>query len=78
MSNPSRLVVLIDGKPLPVEEARALWKRFSAHMDVHQGDMAGFAKLCGYASVSPEAIKGQAVLHVQTLDAAAAAPLFDQ
>lgn len=66
------LTVIIDGVPLPDDEARALWTRFSEHMDEHRGDMAGFAKLCGYVSVAPEVRHGQPVLVVQTTEAAAA------
>ena len=70
----SRLAVLVDGVALPDDEARALWTKFSEHMDQHKGDMAGFAKLCGYARVSPEARNGQAVLLIQTTEGAAASP----
>jgi hypothetical protein len=67
MGGQSRLAVVIDGVPLTDDdEARALWTKFSQHMDEHQGDLAGFAKLCGYASVKPEARKGQAVLVIET------------
>lgn len=66
----ARLAVLVDGVALPDDEARELWTKFSEHMDEHQGDMAGFAKLCGYHRVSPEARKGQAVLVVQTREGA--------
>jgi hypothetical protein len=61
-----RLVVLVDGAPLEEEAARALWTEFSAHMDAHQGDMAGFAKQKGWQSVAPEYQKGKAVLVVKT------------
>jgi hypothetical protein len=70
----ARLAVLVDGVALSDDEARDLWTKFSEHMDEHKGDMAGFAKLCGYARVSPEARKGQAVLVVQTTEGAARAP----
>ncbi|MFT3768077.1 MAG: hypothetical protein QM820_21720 [Minicystis sp.] len=66
------LAVLKDGAPLPDDEARALWIAFSAHMDEHRGDMAGFAKLKGWHSVLPEHRKGQAVLVVSTTPEAAA------
>jgi hypothetical protein len=49
-----RLKVIVDGDPMPEEEAHAFWKRFSDHMDTHKGDLAGFAKLEGYASVHPK------------------------
>jgi hypothetical protein len=47
------LSVVVDGVPMPDAEARELWKRFSAHMDAHKGDLLGFAKAEGYASVHP-------------------------
>ncbi len=58
----ARLAGFVDGVPLPEEEARALWARFSAHMDSHKGDLAGFARAEGFASVHPESRSGQAVL----------------
>jgi hypothetical protein len=66
MSEASRLGVLIDGVPLGDEEARALWTEFSAHMDEHRGDMAGFAKKKGWRSVLPDYRKGRAVLVVDS------------
>lgn len=47
------LKVLVDGEPMPEEEARVFWARFSAHMDRNKGDLAGFAKAEGFASVHP-------------------------
>ncbi|MFO0760513.1 MAG: hypothetical protein U0359_28795 [Byssovorax sp.] len=70
----SRLAVLIDGAPLPEEEARALWVAFSEHMDQHRGDFAGFAALKGWFSVKPEHRQGKAVLVVQTSETAKVAP----
>ena len=58
----SRLAVTIDGTPLPEDEARALWDRFSAHMDAHAGDLEGFATAEGLASVHPAAEGGRAIL----------------
>lgn len=66
MSEKSRLSVVIDGAPLPDEEARALWTKFSEYMDEHRGDMAGFARLNGYVSVAPEVRRGEPVLVVKT------------
>lgn len=66
MSDKSHLAVIVDEAPLPDEEARALWIKFSEHMDEHRGDMAGFAKLHGYVSVAPEVRKGEPVLVVRT------------
>jgi hypothetical protein len=50
----SILRVLVDGVPMPDPEARAFWRRFSAWMDAHTGDLAGFARSEGLASVHPE------------------------
>jgi hypothetical protein len=58
----SALGVLIDGEPLEAEEAIAFWKRFSAWMDEHRGDLAGFARSEGLASVAPEVHDGAPVL----------------
>jgi hypothetical protein len=74
MSDQSRLAVIVDGVPLPEDEARTLWTKFSEHMDQHRGDMAGFAKLHGYVSVAPEARLGRAVLVVRTTSPAPPAP----
>jgi hypothetical protein len=56
------LRVLVDGEPLPNEEGVAFWKRFSAWMDEHPGDLGGFAKSEGLASVQPEMHGGAPVL----------------
>jgi hypothetical protein len=58
------LAVVVDGVSLGEEEARAFWARFSAHMEAHKGDLAGFAKSEGFASVHPEMHAGGAVLVV--------------
>jgi hypothetical protein len=58
----SRLVVIIDGVPLPEPEAREFWARFSAHMEQHRGDLAGFARSEGLARVQPELHAGEPVL----------------
>jgi hypothetical protein len=49
----AKLTVLVDGTPMPDEEARAFWTRFSDHMEKNKGDLAGFAKAEGFASVRP-------------------------
>jgi hypothetical protein len=56
------LRVLVDGTPLAEPVARAFWQRFSAWMDEHKGDLAGFAKAEGLASVNPELHGGEPVL----------------
>ena len=48
-----RLTVIVDGVPMPDEEARAFWARFSEHMEKNKGDLGGFAKAEGFASVRP-------------------------
>lgn len=64
MNKPSRLSVLVDGEPMSDDDARAFWSRFSAHMETHRGDLAGFAKAEGFVSVHPEMSAGRAVLIV--------------
>ena len=56
------LAVTIDGVPVAEDEARAIWERFSAHMEEHRGDLAGFARAEGYASAHPTPEGGKAVL----------------
>ena len=56
------LAVTLDGVPLAEAEARAIWQRFSAYMEEHKGDLAGFARAEGYASVHPTPEGGKAVL----------------
>jgi hypothetical protein len=58
----SVLRVLVDGEALPTEEAIAFWKRFSAWMDEHPGDLGGFARSEGLTSVTPEMHAGAPVL----------------
>ena len=58
----SALRVVLDGEPLPAEEAIAFWKRFSEWMDEHRGDLAGFARSEGLSSVQPEVHDGSPVL----------------
>ena len=62
----TRLMAEIDGVSLPEEEARALWKEFSEHMDANRGDVVGFATAKGWERVAPEHREGKAVLIVQT------------
>ncbi len=60
----STLQVLVDGQAMPAEEGVAFWKRFSAWMDEHPGDLGGFAKSEGFARVQPEMHDGSPVLVV--------------
>jgi hypothetical protein len=62
VSAASVLAVLVDGVPMPEAEGRAFWGRFSAYMEEHRGDLAGFAKQEGFASVHPAMEGGRAVL----------------
>lgn len=62
MSQESRLVVIVDNRALPDDEARAIWVRFSLWMDEHRGDMDGFAKQEGFVVARPETREGKAVL----------------
>jgi hypothetical protein len=65
-SSGGRLVVVRDGVELPEEQARALWRAFSEHMDRNQDDLDGFARAHGFVSVKPEHRRGRAVLVVTT------------
>jgi hypothetical protein len=56
------LRVLVDGAPMADEAGRAFWQRFSAWMEEHHGDLGGFAKAEGLASVRPEMHAGEPVL----------------
>ncbi len=56
------LAVLVDGVPLAEEDARGVWQRFSAWMEEHPSDLAGFARAEGFASVHPELQVGEPVL----------------
>ncbi len=58
----ARLGVVVDGVALPEDEARALWQTFSAYMEEHRGDLAGFAKSQGFVSAHPRSEGGRAVL----------------
>jgi hypothetical protein len=57
-----KLGVLVDGEAMGEEDARAFWGRFSTWMDANKGDLAGFAKAEGFASVHPTMQDGRAVL----------------
>jgi hypothetical protein len=56
------LRVILDGEPMPAEEALAFWRRFSEWMEGHVGDLAGFAAAEGLQSVRPELHGGAPVL----------------
>ncbi len=63
------LAVLVDGAPMPADEARAFWQRFSDWMEERKGDLAGFAAQEGFASVHPAVEKGSPVLRVSKTQA---------
>lgn len=56
------LKVKVDGVFLPETEARALWARFSAHMETNRGDLLGFAKAEGFESIQPAVEGGRPLL----------------
>ncbi len=59
-----------DGHALEPDDARELWGHFSAWMDDHPGDLAGFAAALGVTSVRPALdAGGAAVLVVSTTEA---------
>jgi hypothetical protein len=58
------LAVEIDGVPVSDDDARALWERFSAWMEEHRGDLAGFAAKEGYASAHPGIASGRPILRL--------------
>jgi hypothetical protein len=57
------LAVFVDGSAMPEPDARAFWARFSAWMEEHRGDLAGFAANEGFASVHPGVENGLPVLY---------------
>jgi hypothetical protein len=70
----STLACVIDGVALPEEDAKALWKEFSEHMDEKRGDFAGYAKKKDWFSVLPEYRGGKAVLVIRTTAKARSLP----
>ena len=59
---PRKLGVRVDGELLAEGEARALWERFSAHMEAHHRDLGGFAEAEGFASIQPQMEGGHPIL----------------
>lgn len=66
---PGALAVLVDGQPMPEAEARAFWQRFSDWMEDHKGDLLGFAKAEGFASVHPGVADGRPLLRASRTEA---------
>jgi hypothetical protein len=62
-----RLAVVRDGVELPEEQARALWRAFSEHMERSTDGHEGFARAHGFASVKAEHRRGRAVLVVASV-----------
>lgn len=62
-----RLSVVRDGVDLPEEQARALWRAFSEHMERSRHDYDGFARDHGFLSVRAEHRRGRAVLIVSSV-----------
>jgi hypothetical protein len=54
----SQLAAVVDGKPSEPADAKALWERFSAYMDEHQGDFDGFAKEEGLLAARVDVVQG--------------------
>ncbi len=61
-----RLSVVRDGVDLPEEQARALWRAFSEHMERSRHDFDGFARDHGFLSVRAEHRRGRAILIVSS------------
>jgi hypothetical protein len=66
---PAGLAVVVDGVPLPPNEAHALWRRFSEWMEEHRGDLAGFAAREGFKSIHPAVEGGRPVLRASHVEA---------
>lgn len=62
----AHLSVIVDGKALDERAARDVWARFSAYMDAHRGDLAGFAAQEGYASARPTMGPEGAILEISS------------
>ena len=66
------LQVRIDGEALAQEPARALWARFSSHMDANRGDFDGFAAAEGYRSARVAVEQGKPTLFLSSSEQASA------
>jgi hypothetical protein len=69
-----RLSVVRDGVDLPEEQARALWRAFSEHMERSRHDYDGFARDHGFLSVRAEHRRGRAVLIISSRTASIPPP----
>jgi hypothetical protein len=66
-----QLAAVVDGRHLDEDDARALWTRFSAHMDAHEGDFEGFAASEGLVSSRVAVVDGVPTLTLERTKAAA-------
>lgn len=62
-----RLAVIRDGVDLPEDQARALWRAFSEHLERNHEDVEGFARAHGFVAVRAEHRRGRAVLFVSSV-----------
>ena len=70
----SSLRAVLDGQPLPPDEAHTLWTRFSAYMDDNEGDFAGFAAALGFAEAKVGMVEGKPTLQLSSRGRSGAAP----
>ena len=61
-----RLGVIRDGVDLPEDQARALWRAYTEHLERDGEDLEGFARAHGFLSVRAERRRGRAILVVST------------
>jgi hypothetical protein len=62
-----RLAVIRDGVDLPEDQARALWRAYSEHLERNHEDIDGFARSHGFVAVRTEHRRGRAVLYVSSV-----------
>ena len=67
----ARLAVIVDGSPLPEEEARTFWARFSEYMDAHAGDLSRVRPKRGLRERAPRSAKRGGGLDREPLGGAA-------
>jgi len=70
----SSLRAVLDGQPLPPDEAHTLWTRFSAYMDDNEGDFAGFAAALGFTEAKVGMVEGKPTLQLSSRGRSGAAP----
>lgn len=62
-----RLAVVRDGVDLPEDQARALWRAYSEHLERNRDDVEGFARAHGFVAVRAEHRRGKAILIVSSV-----------